>query len=253
MRPLFLFLGVLPFLSAQTNPLAGDSAAIDIGKGNFRLYCAPCHGIHAEGGRGPDLTRGTFMAGDADADLYRVIAKGVNGTEMDGYEARFDDKMIWRFIAYIRSAARTAPGIAAGDPQHGGEVFWGKGGCGGCHTIGKKGGGVGPALTRVGRQRSLEYLREKLIQPDKSITSGYDTLAVTLKDGTVVRGVDKGLDDFSAQLLDVNRQFHSFRREEVLSMKREDRSLMPRDYGQRLSSTEQTDLLAYLASQRGEK
>jgi putative heme-binding domain-containing protein len=240
-------------LCAQGNPLAGDPAAIDVGKGNFRLYCAPCHGIHAQGGRGPDLTRGRFAAGDTDADLFRVIAKGVEGTEMSDYGERFDDPMIWRLVAFIRSVARVTSSQVPGNPRHGREIFQGKGGCAGCHSAGAQGEGVGPSLTRVGRERSLDYLREKLIEPGKSVTPGYHTVTVTLRDGREIRGVEKGFDDFSAQLLDMNRQFHSFRKEEVASMKREERSLMPADYGTRLTASEQTDLLAYLASLRGEK
>ena len=38
------------------NPLASDPKAAEIGRGMFRIYCAPCHGIRAQGGRGPDLT-----------------------------------------------------------------------------------------------------------------------------------------------------------------------------------------------------
>ena len=75
MRFVFLVLCLTGLVCGQTNPLAGDSAAIDVGKGNFRLYCAPCHGIHAQGGLGPDLTRGSFAAGDSDADLFRVISQ----------------------------------------------------------------------------------------------------------------------------------------------------------------------------------
>ena len=252
-----LVFGFTAFLSAQTNPFAGDSAAIDVGKGNFRIYCAACHGIHAQGGRGPDLTRGSFAAGDSDADLFRVISKGVEGTEMTAYDQRFDDPMIWRLVAFIRSAASVTPARISGDPQHGRELFNGKGGCAGCHAIGmlgaRRGGGIGPSLTRVGRERSLDYLREKLLDPAKSITPGYGTISVTLRDGRVISGIDKGFDDFSAQLLDVNRHFYSFRKEEVASMHREQRSLMPSDYGQKLSPGEQTDLLAYLVSLRGEK
>ncbi len=237
----------------QTNPLAGDRAAIDVGKGNFRLYCAPCHGIHAQGGRGPDLTRGTFSAGDTDADLFRVISKGVEGTEMTDYGERFDDPMIWRFVAFIRSVARVTSSPVPGDPQHGREIFQGKGGCGACHSAGGKGEGIGPPLTRVGRERSLDYLREKLLEPGKSITPGYSTVVVTLRDGRQIRGIEKGFDDFSAQLLDVNRQFHSYRKEEVASMQREEKSLMPADYGRRLTASEQTDVLAYLETLRGAK
>jgi putative heme-binding domain-containing protein len=249
---LFL-LFVCGLLFGQTNPLAGDSAAIDVGKGNFRIYCAECHGIHAQGGRGPDLTRGSFSAGSTDADLFRVISKGVEGTEMTAYGERFDDQMIWRLAAFIRASARVTSGPVPGDPQHGRQIFQGKGGCIACHSAGGKGEGVGPPLSRVGRERSLDYLREKLLEPSKYISPGYNTISVTLSNGQVIRGVEKGFDDFSAQLLDVNRQFHSFRREEVAQMKREEQSLMPADYGKRLTPSEQTDLLAYLASLRGEK
>jgi cytochrome c oxidase cbb3-type subunit 3 len=250
---ILLWFGIAGVVCAQTNPFAGDSAAIDVGKGNFRLYCAPCHGIHAQGGRGPDLTRGTFASGDSDAELYRVIAHGVEGTEMTSYEGRFDDPMIWRFVSFIRSVTKTGTGRAPGDAAHGRELFQGKGGCAGCHAAGATGGGIGPGLGRVGRQRSLEYLREKLVNPSASLSPGYSTITVKLRDGREVRGVEKGFDDFSAQLLDAKGQYHSYRREEVASMKREERSIMPTAAAQKLSASEQTDLVAYLASLRGGK
>ena len=240
-------------LLGQTNPFAGDAAAIDVGKGNFRLYCAPCHGIHGQGGRAPDLTTGSFASGDKDADLFRVIAHGVEGTEMTSYSESFDDPMIWRFVAFIRSVGRESkPVTGSGDARHGRELFQGKAGCMNCHAVGESRAGVGPSLSRIGRQRSLEYLREKLLNPSASITPGYGTVVVTLRDGSTVRGIEKGFDDFSAQLLDVKRQFHSYRRDEVASMRREEKSVMP-DSARKLSSSEQKDLLAYLVSLRGEK
>ena len=70
----------------------------------FRIACSPCHGIHAEGGRGPNLTLGEYSVGNRDADLYGVIARGIPYTEMRGYEAMGDDN-IWRIVAYLRTAA----------------------------------------------------------------------------------------------------------------------------------------------------
>src|SRR5579863_8879152 len=103
MRSLF----VLAFLAGavcqgQTNPVASDPQAAETGRWVFRIRCSPCHGIHAEGGRGPDLTLGSYSAGDKDADLYRVIARGVPGSEMAAYAATLDDDQIWRIVAYIR-------------------------------------------------------------------------------------------------------------------------------------------------------
>src|SRR5579871_1878578 len=155
MRLTLVLLSLALCYGQETNPFQADPNAAEIGRVMFRIYCSPCHGIHAQGGRGPDLTRGTFAAGDSDADLYRVIARGVEGTEMSDYAGRFDEDMIWRFVAFIRSVARVTPTRIEGDAEHGRTIFSGKGGCSGCHAVSGTGGDVGPSLTRVGRERSI--------------------------------------------------------------------------------------------------
>src|SRR5947209_3395914 len=135
-RALFL----LPLIAVTTaaqpaNPFAGDAQAAGVGKGMFRIYCAPCHGIRGQGGRGPDLTRGVYNS-EHDAHLFHPIPGGVAGTEMESYAGVLSDDNIWRVVAYIRSlggAATAAP--ATGDAARGGELFWGKGRCGNCHMV----------------------------------------------------------------------------------------------------------------------
>src|SRR5713101_7165734 len=90
----------------KTNPLAGDPKAVEEGRILFRGSCGLCHGIKAEGGRGPDLTLGTYNAGDTDADLFNVISNGAAGTEMPEFGSRFEEETIWRLVAYIRSVAK---------------------------------------------------------------------------------------------------------------------------------------------------
>jgi putative heme-binding domain-containing protein len=235
--------------SAQGVHPAGDA---ETGRWTFRIFCAPCHGIHADGGRGPDLTLGTYTAGDRDEDLVRVISRGVPGTEMAAYAGRISDDEIRRMVAYIRSVAHTADKIAIrGDVAAGETIFWNKGACGQCHRIGTKGSSVGPDLTRIGRQRSVAYLRTSLLQPDADVTTGYATVTVVTRDGKKIVGVERNFDNFSAQLVDLSGKYYSFEREGVISMQREPRSLMPSTYGQLLSETEVDDLLAYLSSLRG--
>jgi len=154
----------------DVNPLASDPAAAETGRWTFRILCAPCHGIHADGGRGPDLTLGTYTAGDRDGDLFRVISRGVPGTEMAAYGGRVVDEDIWRLVAYIRSVAHSGKVTIPGDMAAGEKIFWTKGGCGQCHRVGAKGGSLGPDLTRVGRQRSTTYLRTSLLKPDADVT-----------------------------------------------------------------------------------
>ena len=107
------------------NPLAGNPEAIEAGRGIFRIYCTPCHGIRGGGGRGPDLTRGTFSVGDKDADIFRAIYDGVSGTEMQSYSLVFGDEGVWRLVAYIRSIGRAETAASKGNSRAGEQLFWG--------------------------------------------------------------------------------------------------------------------------------
>src|SRR5689334_1039443 len=98
--------------------LAQDDPA-GLGNGIFRIYCAPCHGIHAQGGRGPDLSRGVFAAGDLEADLARVISNGIPGTEMSGFDEILGEENIRRIVAFLRSVNRRDNSAIAGDAPRG--------------------------------------------------------------------------------------------------------------------------------------
>ncbi|HYL76777.1 MAG TPA: c-type cytochrome [Bryobacteraceae bacterium] len=250
---LTILLFVAAACRAQTiNPLAGDPKAAETGRWTFRILCAPCHGIHADGGRGPDLTRGAYSAGDQDKDLYNAIARGIPGSEMPAYGDRLDADAVWRLVSYVRSVARHDAEIVQGDAAAGEKAFWGKGGCGQCHRVGSKGSGIGPDLTRAGRQRSLQYLRASVLTPNADITPGYGTVKVVLKDGKIISGIERSIDNFSVQLIDLNGRYFSFVREDVTSMAREPRSLMS-SYEKLFTPGELNDLLAYLVSLRGSR
>ncbi len=236
----------------QTSPFHGDPDSIGVGKASFRLRCSACHGIHAEGGRGPALDRGEFDAGDTDVDLYRVIAAGIPGTEMPAYGERSTEDNLWRIVAYLRTF-EPAPGEEVhGDPRRGEQVFWSKAGCGACHKVGAKGGAFGPSLTRIGRSRSVEHLRESLLDPGQDLPPGYYVVKAVARDGREITGIGLAFDDFSAQLRDSAGNLHSFYRDEVESLERQYVSLMPEGYGESLTAEEQEDLMAYMKSLRGE-
>lgn len=236
----------------QSNPFAGSADDIDVGRGTFRIYCSPCHGIHAQGGRGPDLTLGVYEAGETDADLHRVISGGVDGTEMPGYGERMNEDSIWRIVAYIRSAAKPDQAKPTGDAAAGKAIYHGKGGCAGCHQIGGEGGVLGPELRRVGRSRSLAHLRRALVEPDAELTPGYGSVEIETPDDKVIRGVEKNFDNFYVTLMEAGEKLHSYERTELKRSERTTRSLMP-SYAQSLSAKEIDDVVAYLASLRGEE
>jgi putative heme-binding domain-containing protein len=171
---------------------------------------------------------------------------------MESYAGTLSDDNIWRVVAYIRSmSSGRAPQAAAGDPRRGKELFWGKGGCGSCHAVNGKGGRSGPDLSRAGRQRSAEFLRTSIVDPNLDITPGYQTITVVTRDGSTVTGIERGFDNFTAQIMDSSGRFYSFDKTELTSIRRDSRSPMPESYGRTLTSSEIDDLVSYLLTLRG--
>ena len=107
---------------------------------------------------------------------------------------------------------------------------------------------MGPDLTRAGRTRSLQYLRDSVISPDADLTPGFYTITVVTRAGKKIVGVQRGFDNFSAQLMDAQENYYSFMKSEVSSVKREFRSIMPDGYGKMFTKAELDDLVAYLTT-----
>lgn len=170
---------------------------------------------------------------------------------MPAFGGRLEDDERWRLVSYVRSLTPRDTTPIPGDPAAGEKLFWEKGRCGQCHRAGARGSALGPNLTRAGRQRSLAYLRESVVSPDADVTPGYATITVATRDGKKITGVERGFDNFSARLMDLSGHFYSFQKDDVMSMQREYRSLMPSNYSRQFSARELDDLLAYLASLGG--
>jgi quinoprotein glucose dehydrogenase len=60
-----------------------------------------------------------------------------------------------------------------------------------CHKINGEGGEVGPDLSKVGAQKDRQYILESVLFPNKQIAPGFDSVMVTLKNGTLYAGVLK--------------------------------------------------------------
>ena len=110
---------------------------------------------------------------------------------------------------------------------------------------------MGPELTQVGRQRSVAYLRESVVNPGADITPGFAMITVVTKDGKKIVGAQRGYDDFSAQLMDASENYYSFQKSDVASIAMEYKSLMPGTLGRLFTESELNDLVAYMASLRG--
>jgi putative heme-binding domain-containing protein len=216
----------------------------------FQTNCAVCHGARGEGGRGADLTTGSYKHGGSDSQLFANIRNGIPGTEMPAVRAT--DAEAWQMAAFVKSLASAGLGEkAAGNPTNGKAIFQGKGQCKSCHSVGGDGGTVGPELAGIGRRRGLPYLMESLVSPEADIPTAYRAIQVTTKSGQTLRGVRLNEDDVSIQLRDSAGNLRSFYKDALKDIRRDKPALMP-SYSTTLTKQELEDLVAYLSSLKGD-
>lgn len=145
-----------------------------------------------------------------------------------------------------------AVALEGGDIAKGRAVFYNHGAaqCTRCHKGQENrqmGGVAGPHLKNVGRLHNRAYLLESLFNPNAKIAPGYGTVAVTLKDGTVIGGTLNKETEKKITVTDLaDGKKKSFPRSEVASMTRP-MSTMPAMTGI-LTMAEARDLVAYLDS-----
>ncbi len=232
----------------KKNPLDGQPEAIDAGRQLYMNSCSGCHGPNAEGGRGPRIAQNGDIRGATDGRLFNSIKNGVRGSDMP--PANRPDEQIWQLVSYVKSI--NAPAYEtkiSGSVDAGRAIFGGKGGCAGCHMIRGRGGALGPDLTNAGMARSVPQLREAILKPSEKPTEGFSGVTVRTKKGETVKGVAKDNTNYSITVADASGRVHLLSKVDVAEIVFSKKSLMPEDYGQRLSKQEVEDVIAFLARQ----
>ena len=263
MRGLVIFAVLMGTLGAQEhvpenekNPLAGKPEAIATGKRLYEQTCQACHGGNAAGSeRGPALATGVFKHGAKDGEIFLNIRNGLKGTQMPPFGG-LKMEQVWSIVSYVRSLSESgvkSNETVVGDATAGEKIFFGKGGCSGCHAVNARGGVVGPDLSAVGAMR-VETLRQKLVDPGSVARGrgkrmvGPSVTTVKLADGRTVRGVARSQDTFTLHLMDTTGKLHMLDKQKVVVTVTPG-SLMP---AAKLSVGEMDDVVAYLKG-RGER
>ncbi|WP_413668299.1 cbb3-type cytochrome c oxidase N-terminal domain-containing protein [Mucilaginibacter sp. Mucisp86] len=93
-----------------------DPAVLNSGHAIFKQSCVPCHGDHAQGVVGPNLTDDYWLHGGKISDVFKTIKYGVPAKGMPTWEKQLSPKQIADVANYIKSLHGTNP-AGAKEPQ----------------------------------------------------------------------------------------------------------------------------------------
>lgn len=248
-------LAVIPALltaarTHETNPMSSPED-FEEGRRLYRINCGVCHGMEGKTGRGARLARRSYRHGNSDAALFDLIESGVPGTDMPGLWLDEDD--IWRILLFVRTFAEKASEVCntSGDMAAGKRVFDSQGSCLACHTVGSRGGRLGPDMSFAGVQYTDQQLRDALLEPSREVTGRYETVRLVTAEGERVEGVVMNENSYNIFVMDRSENIRSFRKAELQSLDLPEESLMPA-YGDLLSTADLENLIAYLCSLQGQ-
>jgi putative heme-binding domain-containing protein len=158
-------------------------------------------------------------------------------------EARL--KAVVAYLSDLQGKNSAAP--LPGDPAQGRQLFFGAAGCASCHMVRGKGGFMGPDLSDYAQTRSADRIKAAITDP-AARDLALSVATVTTANGEQYRGIIRNEDNFSLQLQSQNGSFHFFSKAELKRIDREPESMMPSDYGAKLTSAQLDDLVSYLLS-----
>lgn len=236
-------------LAAQT-PLPASPEDLARGEKLYRGSCQYCHGPNGDGGKGANLARPALDRATDDEKLVNIIQKGIPGTEMPGAWHMISREVV-QTAAFVRTLGKVDLKPVPGNPANGKTVY-ARQGCASCHSIRESGelrGGLNaPELTRIGLRRSVQHLREALLDPNAAVPENYVHITVTTNSGRALTGTRLYEDTFTLLLRDTAGANHSLPKSSLREVRKDlKRSTMP-SYKEKLNETDLQDLLAYLVS-----
>ncbi len=144
--------------------------------------------------------------------------------------------------------------LYGGDAERGRHVFLEKAAvsCVRCHKVFDNGGEVGPELTRIAAEKDRQYLLESIVEPNKAVAKGFESVLIIDDAGLTHVGVLKEETDTSITLMDANAKTTTIAKDSI-DERSPSVSAMPADLAKQLTKSELRDLIEFLASLDGRR
>ncbi len=230
-------------------PVLGQAPAEDV-RQTYAKLCSGCHGADARGSQqGPGLSGNLRLRKRSVQSLRNVIVRGVPAAGMPGFDLppATLDGLVSLVVSLNASASETK---LPGDVKAGSDFFFGKGQCSNCHMVSGRGAAVGPDLSSVATELTVDQLRDALVNPGVRIVPGYDLVKLDLKKGGSLRGFARNRTAYEISVQDLKGGLHPVLLEDVRELTEEKASLMP---VVKAGETELQNTIAFLSSLNGVK
>ena len=144
--------------------------------------------------------------------------------------------------------------LYGGDADRGKKIFFEKTAvsCLRCHKVFRSGGEVGPELSAIAKEKDRSYLLESIVDPNKMIAKGFESLMIVDEDGKTHTGVLKEETDQMVVLMDANGKTINIPTD-TIELRQRGQSAMPADLAKQLSKSEVRDLVEYLSTLKGRR
>lgn len=127
-----------------------------------------------------------------------------------------------------------------------GEAVYTRASCSACHTVSQDEAPKGPYLGNIASILRRQDLIESILLPNASISQGFSTQMISLKNGQAVMGFVTDESGDSLSLRDIASKEHSFKKSEIASRQKLPTSLMPPGLMNAFSIHEVASLIEYL-------
>jgi cytochrome c oxidase cbb3-type subunit 3 len=193
----------------------GQAGAVDQGAQQFQANCAGCHGADGKGGdKGPSIATLPSVVALSEIELIKIVRDGTSAG-MPSFE-RLGDAEITAVVRYLRTLqGKTAVSDTAD-------------------------------LTGYGANHTAEATKQAIVEPDTGLDPASRVVEVQTKTGQKLIGVVRSEDNFNLALETEDGRYHFLTRSSLAEVNYKPYSLMPRDYGTRLTSKELDDLVSFL-------
>lgn len=117
-----------------------------------------------------------------------------------------------------------------------------------CHKIEDAGALFGPDITGFAQSRSVEVTVSDILDPDVSISRGFEGTRVMMKNGKVIEGLLQSVTPQTMQLITIGGGSLTVARKEVKSYKKVNESMMVSAANMGMSAQDVSDVVTYLKS-----